>query len=288
MTTDGKRMSLIYLGLASIAIFLIAAALPRLEFHPGIPLPGWENRSDAPQMESMVLPPISVNTFVRAILGILLLSALAYSGYKVIRGASWKEILSSSRFIAALVLLFLVVIGILFVVVNLSITDLPSAPEILPPTLAIQGEQLGPLPPGLIWLVWIGLGLVITLLVFRIIRWQIQRGRSSDPLILEAERALQALKSGEIFKNVIVRCYREMSLVLKREQGIELEETMTAQEFERLLLARGIPHTPIDQLTRLFEAARYGSRSPTPVNEQEAYDCLNAIVLHIRKEKKPH
>jgi hypothetical protein len=146
MTNDRKRKSLTLLVLTVIAIVLIAAALPRLEFQPGIPLPGWENRSDALPIESMTLPPITVNTFIRAILGVILLSALAYSGYKVIKGASWKEILSSSRFIAILGLVVLVVIGILFALVNLSITALLSAPEILSPALAIKGPQLARFP----------------------------------------------------------------------------------------------------------------------------------------------
>jgi hypothetical protein len=78
-----------------------------------------------------------------------------------------------------------------------------------------------------------------------------------------------------------------MSLALKKEQGIELEETMTAREFERLLEARGIPPAPVHQLTQLFEAARYGYRLPTPGDEQTAFDCLNAIVQHAQAVRKP-
>jgi hypothetical protein len=77
-----------------------------------------------------------------------------------------------------------------------------------------------------------------------------------------------------------------MSLALKKEQGIELEETMTAREFERLLEARGIPPVPVHQLTQLFEAARYGYRLPTPGDEQTAFDCLNAIVQHAQAVRK--
>jgi len=288
MTNDRKSKSLTLLGLTLVAAGLIATGLPRLELQPGIPLPEWESRSEALPIESTALPPISVNTFVLAILGIILGAALLYCGYQVIKGASWKEILSSFRFIGILGLVVSAMIVILFAITHLHITTAPkSAPEIPPEILSLKGPKLGPLPPGLIWLVWTGLGLVIALLVIWIIRWQGQRKRNRDPLSAKAEQALQALKSGESFKNVIVRCYREMSLVLQREQGVELEQTMTAQEFERLLEARGIPHTPIDQLTRLFEAARYGYRSPTSGDEEAAFDCLNAIVLHIRQQRKP-
>ena len=131
---------------------------------------------------------------------------------------------------------------------------------------------------------WIGLGLGMVLLLVRIFLWQSRRNRKGDPLSLQAELALRALESGESFKNVIVRCYTEMSLILQREQGLALEETMTAQEFERLLIARGIPHPPIDQLTCLFEAARYGYHPPTSADERAAYESLNAIVRYIRQQ----
>ena len=96
---------------------------------------------------------------------------------------------------------------------------------------------------------------------------------------------MQALRTGRDLKNVIVHCYRQMSLALQKEQGIELEETMTAREFERLLEARGIPHDPVHQLTRLFEAARYGFEQPHPGDEQVALDCLNAIVQYSRERR---
>ena len=115
----------------------------------------------------------------------------------------------------------------------------------------------------------------MVLLLVRIFLWQSRRNRKGDPLSLQAELALRALESGESFKNVIVRCYTEMSLILQREQGLALEETMTAQEFERLLIARGIPHPPIDQLTCLFEAARYGIdrlKEIVPIWKKEVYE----------------
>jgi len=70
---------------------------------------------------------------------------------------------------------------------------------------------------------------------------------------------------------------------LQEEYGLERGEAMTAREFERLLQGRGIPYEPVHQLTRLFEAARYGSRTPGPDEEQRAVECLSAIVQYSRK-----
>jgi len=77
-----------------------------------------------------------------------------------------------------------------------------------------------------------------------------------------------------------------MSAALQKEQGIELENSMTAREFERLLEAKGLPRDPVHQLTQLFEAARYSLRLFTSADEQTAFECLNAIVQFSR-ERKP-
>ena len=99
---------------------------------------------------------------------------------------------------------------------------------------------------------------------------------------------MHALQRGLDLKNVIVDCYRQMSWALQREQGIELNETMTAREFEELLNVRGFPNAPVHQLTQLFEVARYGVRQLNASDERDAFDCLNAIVRHSREERQSH
>ena len=92
--------------------------------------------------------------------------------------------------------------------------------------------------------------------------------------------------TGLDLKDVIVKCYRQMSLALEKEQGIERKDFMTTREFENLLEAAGIPHDPIHQLTQLFEAVRYGNWQPNPMDEQKAIHCLQAIMLYSREPKK--
>jgi hypothetical protein len=102
---------------------------------------------------------------------------------------------------------------------------------------------------------------------------------------LEAEKAWQALKTGSDLKNVIVKCYLQMSMALEQEQGIERQDFMTTGEFEKLLQAAGIPHEPIHQLTRLFDAVRYGNWQPNTADEQNAIQSLEAIMLYSRQSK---
>ena len=60
---------------------------------------------------------------------------------------------------------------------------------------------------------------------------------------------------------------------------------MTTGEFEELLEEAGVPHDPIHELTRLFEAARYGNWQSNPVDEQKAINSLEAIMLYCQSVK---
>ena len=96
--------------------------------------------------------------------------------------------------------------------------DLP-IPTAVPPATS----PLGPVPPLLLWLVGVGL-LVITLLLGVWIFLSASRQPSTlDVVGLEAEIAWQALKTGLDLKDVIVKCYRQMSLALEKE-GEEISD----------------------------------------------------------------
>jgi len=283
MSDDAKHKRLLFLLLAASLMILIAAALPQLELKPGIPLPKWEGSVGPSPIESQPAMSISFSTFSKALLEVVGILVLVYSVYKFLKGVPWKEILGPALLIA---LLTLVAVIILFALANLHITPEPPAPEVLPPILKREGPPLGSPPAILVWLVWIGLGVMIVVLGIWASKRRTQNLRAGDLVELEAERAMQALKKGLDFKNVIVQCYRQMSAALQKEQGIELEDTMTAREFEHLLEAKGLPRDPVHQLTQLFEAARYSLRQFTPADEQKAFDCLSAIVQFSR-ERKP-
>ena len=283
MTDDAKRRTLTFLVLAAIVMILIAAVLPQLDLKPGIPLPNQDGGKGTLPTEDMSGVSISVNTFFKAIVEVIIVLVLVYSGYRLLTGVPWKELLVPSLFIAVVAI---VALCFLFVLANAHITLKPLEPEILPPALKIDGPPLGSPPTSLIWLVWFGLAVAIVLVGIWVSNRRTKQTRADDPLKLEAERAMQALQTGLDLKSVIVHCYRQMSWALQKEQGIELEETMTAREFERLLEVRGFPHAPVHQLTQLFEVARYGLRQLNPGDEQKAFDCLNAIVEHSHEVRQ--
>jgi hypothetical protein len=283
MSEDAKRKRLLFLLLAASLMVSIAAALPQLELQPGIPLPKWEGSAGPSPIESQPDVSISFGTFSKALLEVMGILVLVYCVYKFLMGVPWKEILGPALLIA---LLTLAAIVILFALSNLHLTSESPAPEVLPPVLKREGPPLGSPPAILIWLVWIGLGVMIIMLGIWASNRRSKNLRAGDLVEIEAERAMQALQKGQDFKNVIVQCYRQMSAALQKEQGIELEDTMTAREFEHLLEAKGLPRDPVHQLTQLFEAARYSLQQFTPADEQKAFDCLSVIV-QFSHERKP-
>lgn len=286
MTGAIKRKTLLMLGAAIFIIVILAAALPRLEFQPGMPLPSLQHGElvAAPDEEE---PYVSISTtkFILVFIGIVLTGATLYSAYQLFRGADWRLISAFLRYI----LLISVMIGCLVFLVMLIPNSNISTPAEIPVATPqpVVTSPLGSAPPSLLWLVGAGL-LVIGALV---VMWAFSPSRQPNPIDLvglEAEKAHHALTTGGDLKDVIVHCYTQMSLALKQEKGIERKEFMTTGEFETLLKDAGIPHEPIHQLTRLFDAVRYGHWQPNSVDEQKAIQCLEAIMVHSRTIRGIH
>jgi hypothetical protein len=94
----------------------------------------------------------------------------------------------------------------------------------------------------------------------------------------EAQVALADLQSGSDLKDVVLRCYMQMSQILSEQRGITRPRDMTPREFARQLAAVGLRDEHIGQLTRLFERVRYGARQAGEREEREAITCLTAIA----------
>lgn len=284
MTSSTKRKTLIFFGLVMIIMAIIAASLPQLELQPGMPLPRLQNGQvvAAPVEEKDQFVSISANKFVIVLIILILAGTMLYSAYRLLRGADWKSIVD---FIRPILLISATVSGLIFLIMLFPYSSSTAPMEIPTPTPEpLVTSPLGTVPPLLLWLVGIGL-LAISVLVGV---WMISSRPPSpiDLVGLEAEKARQALKTGVGLKDVIIKCYRQMGLALEKEQGIERKDFMTTGEFENLLEAAGMPHDPIHQLTRLFDAVRYGNWSPNPADEQKAIQCLEAIMLYSRESKE--
>ncbi len=284
MNEQVKRKALIFLLVTGLLTVLVAAGLPQLRLQPGVPLPATTAQGGATPVPKEPLVTFTVSTLFKMILAVVLTLGILYLIYLIVRKVSWKQLLLRFLYFAALTAIGCI---ILILLGDLNFTTRPGGTPNLPPEVASVGPPLSPVPPGLMWVVWLILGIILLLLTAWLVIWSLRWRRApADRLALEAERALHALQSKQDFKNVILQCYWQMSQALRMEQGIVLEETMTAREFERLAEARGIPHPPVHQLTQLFEIVRYGFRQPGPDEERNAIECFQAIVKYSREKNQ--
>jgi uncharacterized protein DUF4129 len=154
-----------------------------------------------------------------------------------------------------------------------------------PPTFAVHVTPLGSPPQGLVQFVVIVFVFGAGLLIFKILKLWPDPIRITDQLLQEAESAVEAIKLGGNLNNVILRCYLQMTDLLKEEQGIERSSNMTAREFEVRLESKGFPTTPVHQLTSLFEKARYGAMLTLKTDEDAAVESLNEIIWFCRSKR---
>jgi len=159
------------------------------------------------------------------------------------------------------------------------------------PNLRIQGpigdqgrlppsaEAIIPNPPW--WLVlMVSLALSALILGALLFFWRRLR-RRANPLELvrqEVQKTLEELRAGADLEEGVIRCYFEMSQVLKRQRGFERQPAMTTREFETYLEETGLPGVHVRRLTRLFEKVRYGAKNLDELEDREAIACLTAIV----------
>lgn len=115
-----------------------------------------------------------------------------------------------------------------------------------------------------------------TLILYLGRRWLAQRRlayMAAAPRI-----ALSQLAAGQELRDVILRCYAEMSRAVSQGRGLQRQTGMTPREFEARLVEAGLPLPSVQRLTRLFERARYGAGEVSMREELEARDCLTAIL----------
>ncbi|TLZ51050.1 MAG: DUF4129 domain-containing protein [Methanobacteriota archaeon] len=96
-------------------------------------------------------------------------------------------------------------------------------------------------------------------------------------LALAMDRAIQDLEAGGDFRAAVLRCYRSMILLFE-SHGLRADPSQTAREFEAdALAAAGVSREGIDDLTSLFEEARYSTHPIGAAQRDAAIACLSTI-----------
>ena len=106
----------------------------------------------------------------------------------------------------------------------------------------------------------------------------IQRRKAA--LARTVRRAIADLESGGDFRAVVLRCYRSMVLLFEGH-GLTQGPSQTAREFEAdAFRAMGLSHDAIDDLTSLFEEARYSAH---PIRQPQRDAAITSLVA-IRRD----
>jgi hypothetical protein len=255
---------------------VIASALPALRFEPGLPLPRLESSGEPGFGEASSLgSAYQPNEIFKLILiGAIALVAIAVAIRIFIR-VDWS---AARRVAAGTAIVVLGIAGAIYVLFTLfpHAPALDQATGMLPKQGGKAGARLGPVPPMLFWLVG---ALLVALAALGGCKLAASRARPAGELLgHEAEAALRALLAGESLGDVVTACYRNMGAALERDRGALRERGMTTREFEERLVLAGAPAACVRELTRLFEAVRYGSHDPDRAEEERAIRCLEGIV----------
>ncbi len=272
---------LFFVGLAVAALFFLAAGISGLHFSPGHPLP---SRQEAEELAAGYGPPPRVQFLETLIVVLVALAQLLLPFaivYFLLSPKARRSIFRMLGLLLWIIALFLLIRSRPELFTPFTEPAMEAPPPEIPAGEA--GIEFDLVPPH--WLVLatrLGLGLLVAGgLVFT--GWFVWRQarrpkRHLRRLAQEAEKAIHALQTGAELRDVITRCYLEMSRTVREQQGLSRDMAMTTQEFAVYLEKAGLPGPPIRQLTHLFEQVRYGARSLGEPEERAALACLDAIV----------
>lgn len=278
MTNHFKRQALLYYSLLLIGIILLSTSLSEMKFTPAVPFPGSGDETH-PSSPAVTYKTSSL-PWLQGVLALTAIISLAYITISLATQIKPRRLRKVLWILPGILALFAILASLPPANIPFRTDDLfnPAAP----PTPARPTLPLGKPPDWVTWAVVISLILLTLFLVIWVFSQALQRNLSKDRLGLEAENALKALRSGQEFTNIILRCYLQMQQALKNELGIEREAHFTPQEFQKQLEAKGIPPISLSQLTSLFEKVRYGHKQTSGEDEQTAIDCLTDIARYCR------
>jgi hypothetical protein len=272
---------------ALVAMVLVAGSLAQVSLGPGHELPAVARESDGTASDGVQATGLIEDAGMEIFLRIVYVLVLVLLPASVIALLVSPEI--RKQVLARLVPFLLLLIYVLLVREK---EQAPDAAATAVPAEAGPGldEGGGPSvsfdaspPKTVVWgtRIAVGAGMALVVGAGAWLLWRRSRRPQQGPLgevAVQAQKAMEALQGGADIRNVILRCYFEMSRILSEERGLFRQSTMTPREFERSLAATGLPEPAVQRLTRLFEGVRYGAELTGDDEEAQAIASLTAIV----------
>ena len=284
--TRRKLLILILLGAAVLAILALAASLARVEFAPGEPFTLENNRPLTPGLAGA---PAELSPAMRLLLRIWLtmtLALLPFSIFFLILSPNARRRIIPNLIVFGMFMLIMSslskplgqMLGEGGALEGLSMTGLTEGGAVGQPA-----EFTGSAPGWLLLLVSFILAAIMVAAGARLLYALVRSRRRPAAASLarigeEAESAMTAIAEGGDLRDTVIRCYVEMNRVANEAHGILRQKAMTAREFEEQLERAGLPGDSVRDLTRIFEAVRYGAKDLGPGAEERAIACLSAIA----------
>jgi len=265
-------------------VVLLAPGLGAIHFEPAQPI------AFAPRpQERFVLPSLSLpeDTPLWEVLALWLAIVLNLAlVFLLLSPELRKRVLRQLVRFALGVLLFLLLLR--YRVLQWPQTDLDATaaglagPSLPSPPLeveAFQPPQVATWITYVVSLVALWLALLMMFLAYR--AWERHRARrlvTIDDVARMTTASLAELAGGRQWDHVIIELYARMNEAVWRERGLHRESSATPREFAVRLSRTGLPESSIVELTRLFEAVRYGGNVSNPGADQRAAACLDSIL----------
>lgn len=283
------------LGIAIEAMLVLAMSLSRLEMDPGVPFAQiWQfliNQFRTGGLTGPVGGALPGNDSLVKLLRAFFLIVLVMFPFAIILTIIDKEM--RKRVLAAIVRLVLI-FTFLALIVECQSEMMDEVEEI--PLGIPQDSELANAQPFTDeefsadnvsrWLVRglsLAVGLVVTIIAVVTIR-RLRRSRSVSEddtwtqLAVRARAAISDIEGGGDLRSSILRCYVEMTRIVRESRGVYRGATMTAREFQDYLIQAKLPPHPVNRLTELFEKARYGLGESSAQEESDAIASLQAIA----------
>jgi hypothetical protein len=292
---EDKRVVFSVAILALLSLVLLAGSLQGMDFRPGEATgrPNAANSEGALNLEQMIttaaeVPPLQQLAFWASLFIVVVLCA------SLLNPELRKKLILAFIRLALFVLVFLYIFennpemfaGFFSQLELANDLTAESQPEI-PPLPVFEPPQVS---NWFSYLVALGIVVLAGISFWWLARlWtrirQSTSGRASlDELAAIARRSLDELKSGGHFENAILECYARMSMVVGKRKGLHREQAMTPAEFSARLTRAGLPREPVERLTGLFEAVRYGRQPAGDVQVNEAITSLGSILRYCGED----
>lgn len=281
---QNKAWVLAACALVICAVLLLAPALGHLSFEPARRR-AWGSGPDMPAILSGL--HIDASTSVGEILAFWLAIVLPIALALLLlppemRKRLFQQLVRLALFVLALVL------ALRYRLIHIPQLD---AGSIDPTSGGFQTLGAGPddevfvppaIPPWMTYLISFLLMTVLAWALYRLYRrWESARERRASGLAgiaAVARDSLNGLTEGRQWGDVVVEAYARMTDAVRLARGLHREAAWTPREFAARLARNGLPSVAVDDLTRLFEAARYGETISDETARQRAASCLESIL----------